>query len=95
MDIFPKEKIIYLTAESPNLIENIEDDGAYIIGGLVDHNSQKVCSTYLLLIPHFSSFLSFFVKTNYFFFIFRDFVINLLKKKVCVMDASLLRKTLI
>lgn len=42
LDIFSKEKIVYLTSESDNVIETIEDDKVYIIGGLVDHNSHKV-----------------------------------------------------
>nr|CAG4647385.1 EOG090X0D3U [Megafenestra aurita] len=41
LDIFSKEKIVYLTSESDNVIETIEDDKVYIIGGLVDHNSHK------------------------------------------------------
>jgi tRNA (guanine9-N1)-methyltransferase len=41
-DLFSKEKIVYLTAESDHLIDKIEDDHVYIIGGLVDHNSHKV-----------------------------------------------------
>nr|CAG4640352.1 EOG090X0D3U [Daphnia pulex] len=40
-DLFSKEKIVYLTAESDHLIDKIEDDHVYIIGGLVDHNSHK------------------------------------------------------
>uniref|UniRef100_A0A1B0CQC6 tRNA (guanine(9)-N(1))-methyltransferase n=1 Tax=Lutzomyia longipalpis TaxID=7200 RepID=A0A1B0CQC6_LUTLO len=39
--LFPKEKIIYLTSDSDNVLEALEDDHVYIIGGLVDHNSQK------------------------------------------------------
>nr|CAG4642025.1 EOG090X0D3U [Eurycercus lamellatus] len=40
-EVFAKENIVYLTAESDNVIEKVEDDKVYIIGGLVDHNSQK------------------------------------------------------
>lgn len=41
-ELFSKEQIVYLTSESDNVIEKVEDDKVYIIGGLVDHNSQKV-----------------------------------------------------
>lgn len=41
INIFPKEKIVYLTSESDNTIMSLDDDKVYIIGGLVDHNSQK------------------------------------------------------
>lgn len=40
-NLFAKEKIVYLTSESDNIIENLENDATYIIGGLVDHNAQK------------------------------------------------------
>ncbi|XP_026673459.1 tRNA methyltransferase 10 homolog A isoform X2 [Ceratina calcarata] len=41
LNIYPKEKIIYLTSESENVITHLEHDHVYVIGGLVDHNSHK------------------------------------------------------
>lgn len=41
LDVYPKEKIIYLTSESENVITRLEHDHVYVIGGLVDHNSHK------------------------------------------------------
>jgi tRNA (guanine9-N1)-methyltransferase len=39
---FDKEKITYLTSDSPNVLDDLSDDHAYIIGGLVDHNHHRV-----------------------------------------------------
>ncbi|XP_036318406.1 tRNA methyltransferase 10 homolog A isoform X3 [Rhagoletis pomonella] len=40
-DVFPKQKIVYLTCESDTVLDRIEGDFVYVIGGLVDHNHHK------------------------------------------------------
>uniref|UniRef100_A0A1Q3EZX0 tRNA (guanine(9)-N(1))-methyltransferase n=1 Tax=Culex tarsalis TaxID=7177 RepID=A0A1Q3EZX0_CULTA len=39
--LFDREKLIYLTSESDNVLDELEKDHVYVIGGLVDHNQHK------------------------------------------------------
>lgn len=41
LEEYPRDKIVYLTAESDNVLTQPENDKLYVIGGLVDHNSKK------------------------------------------------------
>lgn len=40
-ELFDKDKIIYLTSESDNVLTDLEKGAVYVIGGLVDHNQHK------------------------------------------------------
>ncbi|OWZ21837.1 RNA (guanine-9-)-methyltransferase [Phytophthora megakarya] len=41
LDLFKKESLVYLTADSPNTISKLSRDKVYIIGGIVDRNRLK------------------------------------------------------
>jgi len=41
LDLYDKEKLVYLSPESPHVLNQIDTEKIYIIGGIVDHNRLK------------------------------------------------------
>ncbi|XP_020499261.1 RNA (guanine-9-)-methyltransferase domain-containing protein 2 [Labrus bergylta] len=66
-DVVEKEELVYLTSDSPNVLEELDQKKAYVIGGLVDHNHHKGITferAKELGIEHAQLPLSSFVKMN-------------------------------
>ncbi|XP_028810583.1 tRNA methyltransferase 10 homolog C [Denticeps clupeoides] len=40
-EMFPREKLVYLTADSPNVLRSFDHNKVYIVGALVDRSIQK------------------------------------------------------
>uniref|UniRef100_A0A3P8TBE2 tRNA methyltransferase 10 homolog A n=1 Tax=Amphiprion percula TaxID=161767 RepID=A0A3P8TBE2_AMPPE len=66
-EVVAKEDLLYLTSDSPNVLEELDQKKAYVIGGLVDHNHHKGITferAKELGIEHAQLPLSSFVKMN-------------------------------
>ncbi|KAF1380294.1 hypothetical protein PFLUV_G00162120 [Perca fluviatilis] len=66
-EVVAKEELVYLTSDSPNVLEELDHTKAYVIGGLVDHNHHKGITferAKELGIDHAQLPLSSFVKMN-------------------------------
>lgn len=66
-EVVAKDELVYLTSDSPNVLQELDLKKAYVIGGLVDHNHHKGITferAKELGIDHAQLPLSSFVKMN-------------------------------
>src|SRR4051812_22933996 len=47
-EVFEKEDCVYLTADSEDMLETLDEKACYVIGGIVDKNRHKVSLYYLV-----------------------------------------------
>lgn len=40
-ELWRPQDVVYLTADSDNVLQSLDDNKTYVIGGLVDHNAHK------------------------------------------------------
>ena len=45
IEVFPKDELVYLTADSSNTIHKLDPSKVYVVGGIVDRNRYK-CLTF-------------------------------------------------
>lgn len=56
-ELWSADSIVYLSAESENVLTELDDSKVYVIGGLVDHNAHKGQQACLALTLKLNTFL--------------------------------------
>lgn len=50
-DVYPREKVVFLTADAEEVLHQFENDTVYVVGAFVDHNQYK-CLSYHRALRH-------------------------------------------